>query len=325
MASEEYANFDLPSSREDLVRLYSSLNDVANDKFDISELLQLDPKICAALRDRECFNKSPFPSILDVNIEKLLCIGSGSIRWVHPSSSAQAFLSAVGLSNFQLKQPCDRRVKYIEGQISRLSYEFHEEIEFIVNFTTALLWVEPHENQSIGSAAFYEVPHCSFFSDMAIFSIPPEVIVPKQHSGYGILENLYHEALHHQMHVVSAQTNGYLIDGAVSITEIILPWRNRKFNLLEAFHALHVYSLITPLRMKYLKKISSNSQTLTEEHEFIFLSIKDGLKMWRDLSVTLSSHSSQFKSPYSDLINTWKTKYEYFAFSSNIQEIINAG
>lgn len=322
-AHKDRKKVNMPSTREEVVGKYLSLSERRHLKVDVSKLINLDPSVCADLRDSKCYKQSSYSSISEVDIGETICIGNRGIGWVKSGTTSLGFLSAVDLSNFKLKNPCRRRAKHIQNEIEQISFAFSEEIDFIESFTSALAWLEPCEDVSIGSAAFYEVPHCTFFSDMAMFSIPPKVILPEKYSGYAILENLYHEALHHQMHTISVDTNGYFKSDEQALPIINLDWRDRSFSLIEAFHALHVYRCITPMRIKYCKIVLMLLRSNGVGVDSMLIAIEEGIKMWRDLSMILLGYVSQFKSPYSDLIYEWEDECRRQYSSKDIREMMH--
>jgi hypothetical protein len=299
----------LPTNRDDLVNLYSS-NDSSISK---NSFLDLDPSVCAKSRDLASFSKKPFTSGSVIDDAGIVKLGDHVFTWVLPSSGEEYF-EAVELKDFSFKKPCDKRIKFIEKKVNGLIDLYPQEIKFITDFTSTIVWLQPGGETFLGSAAFYEIPHCTFFSDLAMFSIPPEIVVPKQHAGYAILENLYHEALHHQMHTYSVLvTGGYLHDEANQSLEIDFPWRNKTFTLLEALHALHVYSLVTPMRLKFLNKLFAENDI--ERLEWAQRSFDDGLKMWGGLCNKLMTYSSEFKDLWLSIIKLWDS--QFYEFSLN--------
>ncbi len=238
-------------------------------------------------------------------------IADTKIEWSCPENP-QALLESVGLNEFRLKKPCEKRIAFIEAELRTLENSFQAELAFIANFTHRIFWLESNEEKALGSAGFYEVPHGTFFSDLAMFSIPPEIIVPKEHARYAILENLYHEALHHQMHGIEKNLNqGYLQNDCITIPTITLSWRDRTFTLLEALHALHVYAYVTPLRRHYSVMINHTNDTIKK-------SIQDGLRMWQDLTSVLNAHLPKFKDPWSSYIIEWELQLKKFTHEEYI-------
>jgi hypothetical protein len=299
----------LPKNRDDLVNLYFSKSPDANK----NSFHDLEPSVCAKSRDIDTFNKKSFLSTSEIEEARNIKLGDHVINWVFPASGEEYF-EAVELKDFSFKKPCEKRIKFIEDQVTGLMELYPREIKFITDFTSTILWLQPGGESFLGSAAFYEIPHCTFFSDLAMFSIPPEIVVPKQYAGYAILENLYHEALHHQMHTFSVlATDGYLHDEMKQSLEIHFPWRNRTFTLLEAIHALHVYSLVTPMRLKFLSKMLSKSDI--EKPEWAKQAFDDGLKMWGGLSNKLTTYSSEFKDPWFSIIKLWNSQYHDFCLN----------
>ncbi|MHB1221972.1 MAG: hypothetical protein ACYC0J_08250 [Gammaproteobacteria bacterium] len=306
----------IPLSRKDLIHLYSNFNDQSKDVI----FSDIDPSICAKIRDLVNFNKASFLPLLGQNTkEKNIRFGNGFVRWIQPADAGR-LLEAAGLNNFSLKEPCEKRINFVEEKIDKLIDIFPDEIVFIVDFTSSIFWLQAESDEFIGSAAFYEIPHGTFLSDLAMFSIPPEVIVPKQFAEYAIFENLYHEALHHQMHAFSVlSVDGYLLNSLKPTPNISLSWRNRNFTLLEAIHALHIYSLVTPLRIKFFKRVKDASND-TVNLLWIQNAYIDGLRMWKELGEILMSYKCYLKDPWPEFISLWDKKYNDFVLLHNIVE-----
>jgi len=298
---------------------------MAKSSDELSGVTNLHPLHCAKLRDPETYQMEPF--LVTMNGEKIK-IGNNDIIWLDPNNCSQ-LLAAVGLSSFSQKLPCRKRIVFIEERIQPLLQLFPEEFKFITDYTSTICWLNNnYDQESIGSAGFYEIPHCTFFSDTALFSVPPEIVPPKAHAGYAIFENFYHEALHHQMHSVSALSKeSYLVDSKKDSPTITLDWRNRKFTLLEAIHALHVYAMVTPLRFNYSQTIteSAKGQEQQIEHiKWINQALAESLKMWDDLSTLLLQYLQLINPFWSQLIVQWRDKYNNFLSNHLLEGTCNA-
>lgn len=283
----------LPANKDDIITLYNTKNN------NTSVITQLEPVICAQIRDKA---QQQFSEFLEKPTNKKITIANQSIEWIDPVYT-DGLLNAVGLENDALIKPCQKRIKFIEIALQYLTSLFKNELDFIVAFTSSICWLQPNEGHWLGSAGFYEAPHCTFFSDLAMFSLPPEIIVPKKYAGYAILENLYHEALHHQMHAFSSLTQSdYLQIDSSNMPLIQLDWRDRSFTLLEALHALHVYAMVTPMRLTYYQTLF---QQMVNDLDWILKAYQEGLRMWKDLSAILLTYLNDFKSPWTELIIHW--------------------
>lgn len=272
-----------PINRKELLNLYCN-----NPLVSIDSIQTLEPSKIGLLRN------SKLDQPLHGADNQFIRIGKYPIAWSFPKKPT-TLLEVIGLNHTTLKPPCEKRINFLETELAKLIPLFENEINFIAEFTSSICWIESY---AIGSAGFYEVPHCTFFSDSAMFSIPPEIVVDQTHAAYAIFENLYHEALHHQMHAFSTLTYGYFIDELKEKPFISLSWRDRTFTLLEAIHALHIYSTVTPLRLKYY------NQNDLPENFYV-----DSLRMWKDLTTQLCPYFNLFKKPWPDLFLQWTHRH----------------
>ena len=143
----------LPVTRADLIHLYTAHHSVRRE-----EIADLNPTKIAFARDKKTYQLSPFQNISE-NATHSINIGRHPIKWINTLSD-NSLLHAVGLNEFTLKEPCNKRIHFIEKQLLSLTPLFEKEIDFISELTSAICWID---SQSIGSAGFYEVPHCTFF------------------------------------------------------------------------------------------------------------------------------------------------------------------
>lgn len=294
---------EIPINRDALIKLYMK----AKPK-DASLIAMLDPEYCAKTRDPDGYSLFPFSLPINRSTAELIKIAGCELSWLLPRNS-DLMMRAIGLEGFLIKPACDKRIKYMLDVLTGIAPLYPNEISLIAHFTSCIIWLESSDHQFIGSAAFHEVPHCTFFSDAAMFSLPPEILVPKEFSSYAILENLYHEALHHQMHsYASLATEGYLCEGQSSTSFISMDWRDRTFTLIEALHALHVYSLVTPMRYKY-KTFLEDKGINVQPDDWINVAINEGMKMCSDLYDAIEKQKNYLKEPWSSLPTEWMSAY----------------
>lgn len=250
--------------------------------------------------------------IVQIGDYQKIFIGNKHLAWLS-EEIPKPILSSIGLEGFSLKIPCSRRINFINNEIKKLNYLFSRELEFITEYTSSVYWIETNEN-NVGSAGFYEIPNCTFFSDTAMFSLPPEILVPHKHAAYAIFENFYHEALHHQMHgIFNGLKINYLKDKINSSKEYSISWRARTFTLTEAFHALHVYSTVTPFRARYLENMRAQDKS-HDEINWLNKAYEDSLRMWYDLIHLLQPHIEMFEAFWAKFIDLWRENYQLFSY-----------
>jgi hypothetical protein len=211
----------------------------------------------------------------------------------------------LGIPEFPIIYPSKSKSKFLSSSIRDFSELFSKEIQFIRDFTKSLIWIGPRGDQYLGSAAFAEFPHCTFFSDAALFSVPPAVVVPRSMAAFAVIENLLHEALHHQMHAIHEFSgNPYIRDGALD-ERIVLNWRERDFTLTEALHALHVYSVIKPLRKMWLDL--SRHHPLVAEYDagLLLEAVEQAERMHIELGTSLTRVQEAFEPFWWEKINRW--------------------
>lgn len=304
-----------PKNKIDLINLYRKIN----SKFIIEDANILEPAYCALFWNKILFESSPYENLINSNnsVSKI-SVKNKLIYWVKPSEPKQ-FLNAVNISNMSFSDPCVKRIVHIENSLANLDSLFSNEIEFIANFVSCIFWMRAGENL-LGNAAFSEIPHTVFFSDYGLYSLPPEIYVPRQYSEYAVFENLYHEALHHQMHAyANLETKGYF-EGNILPTDVIsLNWRDRTFTLLEAFHALHIYSVVTPLRYLYFYHLKGKNNDFNSI-EWTYKACQDGLRMWRDLSNEMLKYENLFKNQWKNFIFDFYEGYSIFSYDHALEK-----
>ena len=267
----------------------------------------LDPETCALIRDPVCFSKNKFSFLKKESVLNYINLKERKLAWSIPCSNIN-IESIIGFPNLVFEPPSDKRINFINTSFETLYKAFPEICGFIFDFTSTICWLSFKSEGMLGNAAYYEIPHCTFFSDFGFFSIPPKTVIPRVSGCYAVLENLYHEALHHQMHSFSALcTDGYLLEPSVTKLRFCLDWRDRDFTLLESLHALHVYSTITPMRVKYFNLISNE----IEQSSWLRDAISDGVRMWDELAAIVMMHQHYFKKQWQVLINLWIADLDY--------------
>jgi hypothetical protein len=73
-----------------------------------------------------------------------------------------------------------------------------------------------------------------------------------------VIDNLYHESLHHAL-FSSTDVDGFAAPLTVEIDLITVevPWHDTRWPLLQAYHAWFVYSHLTPFRRRCLDRLGN--------------------------------------------------------------------
>ncbi len=162
--------------------------------------------------------------------------------------------------------------------------------EFIQNWCSAIVWLRRKADASvteITSASIPSLPLCTFISRKAIRHIPPKIIL-KEIGLYGLQENLYHEALHHQL-TCFLLFEDILHTPPAESPHVSIPWRNAKWPLDRVFHAAWVYGGLHKFRSNAL----SWSKNPTVRHS-INEGLREGAKSGAYLLSEMKRHSSFF-------------------------------
>lgn len=297
-------------SKNEIQKYYEKASETTNEMVETRELW---PPTCARLRDPELFYSDPF----DINKTQLktFLVNKMEINWLN-NDIGDIFLKKAGIDNLDLKciSLCKNRVDFINEGIDNFLYLFEKELLFIHDFISTIIWLIPNSSKSnMGNASFYIMPHLTFISDATFFFIPPFNQVPREFGILGFIENLYHEALHHQVHAYCAFTKTeYCILEVDPFSEILnFPYReDRTFNLFQAINACHVYGEITKLRYSFLQGLSEKYS----DESLIWLDTASVLsyKMWRKLSKELFKIRKKFLPDWIDLIEKWEFESSIF-------------
>lgn len=221
------------------------------------------------------------------------------IHWVIVPE--EKILSVTNASNIRMLSACAKRIEYVEQKLSEIKDIFPDQLAFIFEMTKSLIWIDTLDNKMFGNASFFELPHCTLFSDSALFSIPPSSILPKN-TAYAVFENLYHEALHHQLHAFAClNQEQYLTDNIQPIMH--LAWRDKTFNITQAIHGLHFYASVIPCRIKQANIYFANRDS--QSFAIMLDAINDAYKTWVDLSQFIRDNFSCITKQWQELIINW--------------------
>lgn len=275
-------------NRRALLKFYSGSR---RDDAQSPALSRLEPSHCARQRDPQKFSERPFEELFREGDEVTFELApSVVLRWVS-AKTASDVLPIIGLEGVDTVGPSVQRMELMKEAIAPYAEHFEQELTFVRDFTSCIIWLKPTVENYVANASFYELPHCTLFSDAALRTTPPDSLYPGQMTALCLLENLFHEALHHQMHAIrSFSGHEYVKEEApLDLPKVSLDWRERNFTLVEAFHALHVYAHITPLRLRWLILIREGrflppSNDHVRDVLIVEKAVHDGLRMWRDLA-----------------------------------------
>lgn len=224
---------------------------------------------------------------------------SRKIQWlVVPQEN---ILSLTNAQQVSFVPPCTKRISYIEQKLLEIKDIFPDQLGFIFDMTKALVWIAALDNKMFGNASFFELPHCTLFSDSALFSIPPNSVLP-QHTAYAVFENLYHEALHHQLHAFAFLNQEQYLTANIQPT-MHLAWRDKTFNITQAIHGLHFYASVIPCRIKQANIYFANRDS--QSFAIMLDAINSAHKTWVDLSQFIRDNFSCITKEWQELIINW--------------------
>jgi hypothetical protein len=288
-----------------LVAWYQSL--CATDD-EAKAVAQLCPMTCARLRDPKEYAAVPFE--LDMGQAQKFDLGPITLNWLD-DELGNTLIRAVGIKDMGVSalSYCERREAFLRDSLDSFGKLYGEELQLVKQFIGSVVWLKPDRPDSeLGSASFYRVPHVTFISDASIFFVPPNHQLPRRHGGLGFLENIFHEALHHQVHAHCAFTRtAYCVDGVDAFQELVpFSIRNdRTFTYFQAINALHVYREITLIRRRLLAAVDPGDP----EFEWLRQGVQTGLRMWGGFCDALLGVESNLVQPWPTLIRRWKEEH----------------
>lgn len=265
------------------------------------------PPVCAKVRDVATHNRFYF-TLSRKNVMKV-DIGKWSFNWVN-AEAGQTMSLLMGLQDVGSIPVCSKRLAFLNNGVKKFSTLCESEMAFITDFISTLVWLVPKSNTSnSGNASFYELPHMTFVSDATLFFIPPFHQVPREYGFLGFVENLYHEALHHQVHTFNAFHSNKYCHGALGDLLIDFPQRqDRTFSYTQALNACYVYGEIIEYRSKIAKSLSENHQL--KDLIWINEALNYAIIMRSNLVASLYDVKDAFCSPWKFLIEGWFSEQE---------------
>lgn len=289
-------------------------NDMLNDYYACSEgsafhkdIKEKWPPVCAQIRDRALHNKCFF-SLSRQHVSKI-SLGNWSFNWVN-TEAGEEMSSLIGISDVGSIPVCENRLAFLNDGMKEFSSLFEKEMVFIADFVSTLVWLVPkNANSNNGSASFYELPHITFISDATLFFVPPFHQIPKEFGVIGFIENLYHEALHHQVHSFNAFHGDLYCYGNMGESTIDFPQRkDRTFSYTQAFNACYVYGEIVKYRRKVAQYLSGKYRP--EKSTWINEALDSAIMMRFNLATRLYNVKDAFLPPWKSLIEEWKLENE---------------
>ncbi|MGG8018659.1 hypothetical protein PGO10_05710 [Klebsiella aerogenes] len=171
------------------------------------------------------------------------------------------------------------KVNLIQTSIKYMAYFFPSQTQIIFEFTSVIVWLKANECGFSG-AAFHELPHCTFLSDAFFIAVTPSAILEPIHRPYIIFENLYHEALHHQLSAsVMLHTKGYYEPENHNNRFYYIKSRNKSWSIPNILQAAYVYLNVLSTRISYLQIIIKHNLPC----ETIYTSITQAINYCREM------------------------------------------
>ncbi|MFV8983655.1 hypothetical protein [Serratia fonticola] len=265
------------------------------------------PPVCAQVRDQAMRDTCSF-TLSRQHVSKI-SLGNWSFHWAN-AEAGEAMALRMGISDVGSIPVCDNRLAFLNEGMNKFSLLYENEMVFIADFISTLVWLIPkNENSNNGSASFYELPHVTFISDATLFFVPPYHRLPREYGFIGFVENLYHEALHHQVHTFNAFHGDQYCLGTIGESIIDFPQRqDRTFSYTQAFNACYVYGEIVKYRRKVAQYLSDEYRP--EGTTWINEALDSAIMMRVNLAARLYSVKDAFLPPWKSLIEEWKSESE---------------
>jgi hypothetical protein len=276
---------------------------------DRTQVEKLWPTTCARLRDARQFKETGF--ILDDSDVRPLSVGGLQLNWVNEDAGANLIRAAgLGDAGVAARSYCSKRAAFMTNSVADMVELCSSELSFTSQFLSTIVWLRPERaDAQFGNGSFYLAPHVAFVSDGTLFFIAPFCQIPREFGGYGLIENLYHEALHQQAHAHCALTQThYCVDGINAFTELLeFPQRaDRTFTLFRAINSYHVYRMLTPMRIRVLARLQERGCAAgTPDLTWLQTAASASFHMWTEFSDALTAVVDKFVAPWDGLIRQW--------------------
>lgn len=276
------------------------------------EIYQKWPPLCAQIRDPQTYKEHQF-TLTPLDTRKVK-VGPLSFDWINADIGRNmAFM--MDIKNVDCISACNSRLAFLEDGLNRYGHLMEDELNFISGFISALVWLTPKSDAADnGNASFYELPHITFVSDATLFFIPPFHQIPREFGVFGFVENLYHEALHHQIHAYNALHDKHYCHDRCDDTILSLPYRkDRTFSYSQAINACYVYSEIVKFREKTLNSHLINSDV--DNKLWLTEASISARNMWYYLTKSLFEVRERFMPQWKNMIESWNKDIAYIIAS----------
>ncbi len=290
----------LPYGRKEMLKDYTSC---CRQSAHYQDLLEQWPPICAKVRDPATHNNYRF-TLTRQQVTRIR-IANSVFNWAN-AEAGEAMALLMRISDVDCISACDNRLAFLKQGQKRFSLLCEREMEFITDFISTWVWLTPKNGfANNGNASFYQIPHVTFISDATLFFIPPFHQIPRQFGFLGFVENLYHEALHHQIHTFLAFHGQKYCYGNLAESLIQFPQRqDRTFSYSQAFNACYVYGEIVKYRQKVANVLKEGYRPV--DSAWITEALSSAIMMRSNLIERLYCIKEAFLPPWKLLIEAWK-------------------
>lgn len=215
----------------------------------LARLAGLPSHLCATIADggRLCEPAHDFTGLPGSSLLMFEHCDAAVPPLVVPDRLAQGTLTRVGLAGFEVAPVLGRRRALLQEALE-LARRAPAEVSAVLAASLGMVcWLRPAHGSTnqLSSTSFYEFPHCAFVTDLVTRHVSPNVLFPKP-SAYALLDNLYHEALHQQL--IATMRGVTLLDAAAGNFTVEVEWRQERWQVEHALHALLVYRRLTEFR-----------------------------------------------------------------------------
>jgi hypothetical protein len=301
---------------DDECRITEAYGALCSNSEEFLEIQKLWPPSCARLRDPYTYDQARFR----LGVADLHSFDAPGMRlsWIDGDSGID-LVRIVGLKDNSLEVlPFNtKRVDFLREYMKPFENICSNELSFIKRYTSSIVWLTSQGPATFGNASFYVVPHVTFVTDATLFFISPAQQLPRRFGGFGFIDNLYHEALHHQAHAQCAFSGQPLLKGVGPEVDEVLEFphrQDREFTFAEAINACHVYRFLCPMRFRVLHQLERRPDTgQIEELDWLRDAASLSLQLWRQFSVALLDARQKFTVLWQDLIVQWAHEAECFS------------
>jgi hypothetical protein len=156
--------------------------------------------------------------------------------------------------------------RWADHALEEMQRYYQVDYEYISQWSPYICWLKkkPYSKSTeITSVSVPIFPFCSFVSSKAIRHIPPKNILKKV-GFYCLNENIFHEALHHQLSCTLIFTDIIACERE-NWPLVHIPWRNTEWPLDRVLHAAWVYQNLINFRTRHLAKGDAETLLMADE------------------------------------------------------------